>query len=152
MTSTVTEEPWDSADGVRLRAAMQAELAARYRMEDQEPEAPTAETIDVYVIARDAGGEATGCGALRFLDDGTAELKRMYVVPESRGTGVATGILRALEDRARQHGIGAIVLATGTGQPDAIRFYEREGYRRTAGFGPFAGHPMARCFTRRLDG
>ncbi|WP_434446655.1 GNAT family N-acetyltransferase [Lentzea sp. E54] len=151
MTVTVAEEPWDSADGLRLRRAMQVELAARYNMPDQETEPPTAETISVFLIARDPGGDATGCGALRLLGDGTAEIKRMYVIPEARGTGVATRILRVLEDHARQQGTGTLVLSTGVKQPDAIRFYEREGYQPIDGYGPYAGEPMARCFTLQLS-
>lgn len=150
MTTTVAEEPWDSADGVLLRDAMQAELAARYGIPDQETDKPTAETVSVFLVARDQEGGAIGCGALRLGDDGTAEIKRMYVDPEARGTGAATGVLRALEDHARQRGADTVVLSTGTEQPDAIRFYEREGYQPFDGFGPFAGHPMARFFTRRL--
>jgi putative acetyltransferase len=151
MTATITEETWDGADGVRLRDDMRAELAARYRIPDQETDAPTAETVDVFVVARDTGGAATGCGALRLLDPDTAEVKRMYVSPHARGTGVATGILRALEDHARRLGVRELVLSTGTEQPDAIRFYAREGYELTDGYGPYVGHPMARCFRLRLS-
>jgi GNAT superfamily N-acetyltransferase len=150
MTVTVAAEPWDGADGVRLRDDMRAELAARYNIPDQETEPPTAETVTVFLVARDADGVATGCGALRLLDDGTAEFKRMYVVPEARGTGVATAVLRALEEHAVQTGADTVVLSTGTKQPDAIRFYQREGYELTDGYGPYVGQPMARCFTRRL--
>ncbi|MDQ0791390.1 GNAT family N-acetyltransferase [Streptomyces sp. B3I8] len=150
MTFTLSPEPWDSADGARLRAAMEKELAARYGIPDQETDRPTAETVDVFLIARDAAGEATGCGALRLLPDGTGEVKRMYVSPDARGTGVATALLRALEDHARQRGADTVQLSTGVEQPDAIRFYDREGYRRTDGYGPYRGHPMAVCFARRL--
>ncbi len=73
----------------------------------------------------------------------------MYVSPAARGTGVATGILRTLEDHARRRGIGTAQSATGDRQPDAIRFHEREDYRRTDGHGPCTGHPMAVCFARR---
>lgn len=150
MTFTLSPEPWDSADGARLRAAMEKELAARYGIPDQETDRPTAETVDVFLIARDAAGEATGCGALRLLPDGTGEIKRMYVSPDARGTGVAAALLRALEDHARQRGADTVQLSTGVEQPDAIRFYDREGYRRTDGYGPYRGHPMAVCFARRL--
>jgi putative acetyltransferase len=150
MDVTVSNEPWEGADGIRLRAAMEAELAARYNIPDQESDKPTAGTVDVFLIARDATGTATGCGALRLLPDGTAEVKRMYVSPPARGTGVATRILRRLEDDARRLGSDTVQLATGDKQPDAIRFYEREGYRRTDGYGPYKGHPMAVCFARRL--
>lgn len=150
MTVTIMEEAWDGADGVRLRDDMRSELAARYNIPDQEVEAPTAETVSVFLVARDADGGAIACGALRVLDDGTGEVKRMYVSPHARGTGVATGVLRALEAHARQLGVDTLVLSTGTEQPDAIRFYEREGYRRTDGYGPYVGHPMARCFSIEL--
>jgi GNAT superfamily N-acetyltransferase len=151
MTVTIAEVPWASADGARLRWAMQVELAARYNMPDQEVEPPTAETISVFLIARHPGGDAVGCGALRLLEDGTAEIKRMYVTPETRGTGVATRILRALENYARLHGVESLVLSTGVKQPDAIRFYEREGYQPIDGYGPYVGEPLARCFTLRLS-
>ncbi|MET9357938.1 GNAT family N-acetyltransferase [Streptomyces sp. NPDC006617] len=150
MTPTIAEEPWEGADGDRLRGAMEAELAARYGIPDQENDKPTAENVDLFLIARDPSGHATGCGALRLLPDGTAEIKRMYVSPAVRGTGVATVILRTLEDCARRRGISTVHLTTGDKQPDAIRFYEREGYRRTDGYGPYKGHPMAVCFARRV--
>lgn len=152
MTPTIAEEPWDSADGIRLRADMEAELAARYDIPDQETEKPTAETIDVFLVARDADGKATGCGALRLMSDGMAEVKRMYVAPEARGTGVATGILRMLEAHAGRRGVHTVHLSTGTEQPDAIAFYDREGYERSEGYGPHKGHPMAVFFARRLPG
>jgi GNAT superfamily N-acetyltransferase len=150
VTPTISEEPWDSADGDRLRGAMEVELAARYGIPDQETDKPTAQDVDVFLVARDAEGRATGCGALRLLSEGTAEIKRMYVMPEVRGTGVATGILRGLEEHARRRGLDTLHLATGVEQPDAIRFYTREGYERTEGYGPYAGHPMAVCFAHRL--
>nr|WP_255310687.1 GNAT family N-acetyltransferase [Streptomyces viridosporus] len=74
----------------------------------------------------------------------------MYVVPELRGTGVATGILRTPEDHASRLGYKVLHLSTGVLQPDAIRFYEREGYARTEGYGPYVGHPLAVCFVRQL--
>jgi putative acetyltransferase len=151
VTPTIAEEPWDSTDGERLRAAMEAELAVRYNMPDQETGKPTAEDIEVFLVARDTAGNAIGCGALRLMDDGTAEIKRMYVLSEVRGTGVATSILRALEEHVRRSGLDTVQLTTGIKQPDAIRFYEREGYGRTDGYGPYIGHPMAVCFARRLD-
>ena len=150
MTVTIVEEAWNSADGARLRDDMRSELAARYNIPDQEVEAPTAETVNVFLVARDLDGVAVGCGALRVLDDGTGEVKRMYVSPPARGTGAATGILRGLQNHARQLGVDTLVLSTGTEQPDAMRFYEREGYQRTEGYGPYVGQPMARCFSIEL--
>ncbi|NHC16167.1 GNAT family N-acetyltransferase [Motilibacter deserti] len=151
MTVAITVEPWDAADGVRLRAAQRAELDARYGCDDHEPgEPPTAESVSVFLVARDATGTAVGCGGLRFLGPGSAEIKRMYVDPAARGTGVSVAILRALEEQARAAGVGRLLLETGTAQPDAIRFYEREGYGRIEQFGAYVGSEISVCYARDL--
>jgi len=151
MTWTIEERAWDDAAGEALRAAQRAELDARYGSDDHEPgAAPSAADIDVFVVAVTADGRAIGCGALRRLDAGSAEVKRMYVEPADRGAGAATAVLRELERRARGAGVTRLVLETGTRQPEAIRFYEREGYRRVPNFGPYAGAPESVCYAREL--
>jgi putative acetyltransferase len=150
-TIEITAVTWDDPDAVRLRAAQRTELDARYGTDDHEPGAmPTADTVAVFLVARDARGTAIGCGGLRLLGPGSGEVKRMYVEPAARGTGVAAALLRALEDRARDFGIGRLLLETGTGQPDAIRFYQREGYEPIDAYGPYVGEPLSRCFARDL--
>lgn len=148
---TVGAEPWNEPDGTALRLAQQAELDLRYGVGDHEPgDKPTADSVSVFLVARDASGRAVGCAGLRPLEGGEAEIKRMYVTPEVRGTGVATSILRALEGEARRHGLVRLILETGTGQPDAIRFYEREGYRSIPNFGPYIDGPLSVCYARAL--
>jgi GNAT superfamily N-acetyltransferase len=144
-------ESFDSADGTALRAAQRAELDARYGSDDHEPgAAPTGADVTFFVIARDEPGTALGCGGLRLLATGSAEIKRMYVRPVARGSGVATAILGALEAEARRLGVTTLLLETGTVQPDAIRFYEREGYTRIDNFGPYRGEPLSVCYAREL--
>ena len=148
---SIEHEPWESPDATRLRAAQRAELDARYGSDNHEPGAPpTAETVSVFLVARDGDGTAVGCGGLRLLTPGSAEIKRMYVTPPARGTGVATAILHALEDAARHAGVRALLLETGTAQPDAMRFYEREGYHRIDNFGPYRGESLSVCYSREL--
>ena len=148
---TVVAEPWESLDGVALRAAQQSELDLRYGCGDHEPGAkPTAGDSTVFLVARDARGDAVGCGGLRRLDAVSGEVKRMYVVPDRRGTGVATALLRALEEHATALGWTVLRLETGTAQPDAMRFYEREGYASIENYGPYAGEPLSRCYQRAL--
>ncbi|ADJ49361.1 GCN5-related N-acetyltransferase [Amycolatopsis mediterranei S699] len=150
-TLTITPVTWDDPDAVRLREAQRTELDARYGSDDHEPGAvPTAETVAVFLLARDAGGTAVGCGGLRLLGPGSGEIKRMYVEPAARGTGVAAALLRALEDHARRLGIPRLLLETGAWQPDAIRFYQREGYEPIEAYGPYRGEPLSRCFARDL--
>ncbi|VVJ15986.1 Histone acetyltransferase HPA2 and related acetyltransferases [Amycolatopsis camponoti] len=150
-TIAIAAVTWDDPDAVRLRAAQRTELDARYGTDDHEPGAtPTAESVAVFLVARDTEGTAVGCGGLRLLEPGSGEVKRMYVDPAARGTGVATALLRALEDHARDLGIPRLLLETGTGQPDAMRFYRREGYEPIEAYGPYAGEPLSRCFARDL--
>src|SRR3954470_2307392 len=105
-TLTIAPVTWGDPDAVRLREAQRVELDARYGTDNHEPGAlPTAETMAVFLVARDGGGPAVGGGGLRPLGPGSAEIKRMYVDPAARGSGVATALLRALEDHARELGI-----------------------------------------------
>ena len=103
----------------------------------------------VFLIAR-IEGYAVGCGALRDLQPEVSEVKRMFVLPEFRGRGVARRILEALESKARELGRTIVRLETGTGQPEAIALYKSAGYREIAGFGEYAGNPFSICFERRL--
>lgn len=70
----IAERAWDDADGVALRAAQRAELDARYGTGDHEPGTPpSAADIDLFLVAT-AAGKAVGCGALRRLDEDSAEV------------------------------------------------------------------------------
>lgn len=143
--------PFDHPDAAALRVAQRAELTERYGTPDSEPgPAPTAADTTAFLLARDVGGTAVGCGALRALGDGTGEVKRMYVVPERRRAGVAGVVLAALEAEAAHRGWTLLKLETGTEQPDAMAFYERHGYRRIPNFGHYAGSGLSVCYERAL--
>ena len=108
----------------------------------------------MVLLARDDAGTAVGCGALRLLADGAAEVKRMYVVPAARGLGVARAVLAGLEDAARERGWTTLRLETGPRQPEAVDLYLSAGYRPIDAFGGYAGEPDAAdslFFERMLD-
>lgn len=151
---TIEARPWDDPDGAELRRLQRVELDARYGTDDHEPGPPPSATdVDHFVVAVESGtGAAVGCGALRRLDDTTVEIKRMFVVPRLRGTGVAADLLRALESAAAERGWHRVRLETGTAQPDAERFYRREGYREIPLFGNYVGSALSLCFERDLRG
>lgn len=152
MTWIIEQRGWDDPAGVALRAAQRTELDLRYGTDDHEPGPPPSATdIDLFLVALDpADGHPVGCGALRRLAAESAEIKRMYVEPPGRGSGVAIALLRALESAARERGWTTLRLETGTAQPDAIRFYEREGYRRIPLFGAYTGSDLSICYERTL--
>jgi GNAT superfamily N-acetyltransferase len=74
----------------------------------------------------------------------------MFVSPASRGSGVAAAVLRALEEDARARGWTTLRLETGPAQPDAIRFYEREGYRQIPLYGAYIDSDLSVCYERGL--
>jgi putative acetyltransferase len=146
----IREVSWDHADGVALRDRQRAELDARYGRPDSEPGIlPSAADMTLFLIAYD-GDQPAGCGGLRALDDEHGEIKRMYVEPGYRGVGVSTAILRALEAAARARGWNRLVLETGVEQPDAMRFYEREGYASIPNYGHYVGSTLSRCYQKPL--
>jgi len=151
MSLVITRVEFDHPDAVELRAGQRRELDARYGRDDHEAgPVPSADDTPVFFVAyRD--GQPLGCGGLRplapeVLGEGAAEIKRMFVTAEARGTGVATALLRAIEAAAVDRGIRRLVLETGEGQPDAIRFYEREGYVPIPRFGHYIDDDISRCF------
>ncbi|MFI6577955.1 GNAT family N-acetyltransferase [Nocardiopsis sp. NPDC050513] len=142
---------WDDPDATRLRALQRTEIAERYGTPDSEPgTAPSAEDIAVFVLARDGDGAPVGCGGLRDLGDGSGEVKRMFVLPERRGTGAAPLVLAALEEWARDRGWKRLRLETGDRQPDAVRFYSRSGYEPIPRFGAYADCASSLCFEKVL--
>lgn len=151
MTWTIEARAWDDPAGAELRLQQRVELDARYGFDDHEPgPMPSEADIAVFLVAVDDSGKAIACGALRQLDETSAEVKRMYVVPASRGSGVATAILRALEKASVERGWPIVRIETGTAQPDAQRFYEREGYEKIPLFGSYVGSTLSICYERRF--
>jgi GNAT superfamily N-acetyltransferase len=146
----VRQVHWDDADSVALRAAQRAELTLRYNDPNSEPGvAPTASDMTAFFVAY-VNDQAVGCGGLRELSGTEAEIKRMFVDPGHRGTGVSTAIVQELESFGRSRGWARLVLETGDEQPDAVRFYEREGFTRIPNFGYYADSPRSLCYGKPL--
>jgi GNAT superfamily N-acetyltransferase len=96
-------------------------------------------------------GVVVAMGGWRCLDATTAEIKRMYVLPNARRRGLARGMLTELERTAADAGITEVVLNTGLEQPEAIAMYERAGYQPISGFGHYASHAGALFYGKALQ-
>lgn len=88
-----------------------------------------------------------GCGAIKSYGEKSAEVKRMFVIPEFRGKGYASALLSELEKWAAELGFERVILETGVGQKEAIRLYEKT-YRRIENYGPYADVENSVCFER----
>ena len=94
-----------------------------------------------------------GCGAVRLLDAETGELKRMYVAPAARGTGLGRRLVKALEAEARALGARRLVLETGTRQHAAIALYRATGFVPIPLYGEYLGSPATSvCLGKELAG
>ncbi|MBY4109397.1 GNAT family N-acetyltransferase [Rhodococcus fascians] len=93
--------------------------------------------------------QAVGHAALRW-NGPDLELKRMFVHPDHRGSGVSTALLQASENAARDQGLRRLILQTGDRQPDAVRLYEKSGYTRIPVFPPYELLPFSNTFEKRL--
>ncbi|MGW0545139.1 GNAT family N-acetyltransferase [Streptomyces griseoincarnatus] len=152
--------PYDHPDAAKLDAAVQAEYDIRYGDGgDATPMDPAdfRPPNGIYLIAYDALGVPVASGGWRVQDaneegnrDGDAELKRMYVVEEMRGRGLARRILAALEEDARAASRVRMVLETGTKQPEAIALYTSSGYEPCEKFGYYRFHEDSRCYAKTL--
>ena len=103
-------------------------------------------------LVAEVDGVPAACGAWRVYADGVAEIKRVYVEPAFRRRGLAQLVMRALEDSAARAGHRAVLLNTGTRQPEALALYARLGYRDVPGYGVYADSPGARFLGRELVG
>lgn len=74
------------------------------------------------------GEQVIGSGALRRLDDATAELKRMWLLEVYHGQGIGYRLIRHLIDFAHQNGYARIRLQTSPKQVRALDFYRKIGF------------------------
>lgn len=142
---------WDDPEVTALHALQRVDIDGRYGADTEPGAKPTKADISVVLLARDADGVAVGTGALRQLDETSAELKRMYTVDSVRGTGVGRALLAALEEYAVAQGWTVLRLETGPLQHEAIGMYTSAGYQPIPPFGPYVGAPQSLCFERVLD-
>jgi len=105
--------------------------------------------VGAFLIAR-LRNRPVGCGALKFQDDGSAYLKRMWIAPAARGIGLGRRLLHELERVAREAGASAVRLETNRALTEAIALYRREGYVEVEAFNdePYGDY----WFEKRLTG
>ncbi len=103
-----------------------------------------------FVVVAYENKKPLGCGAIKEYDSGTMEIKRMYVTPESRGKGIATKILSALENWATELSYRKCILETGKRQPEAIRLYRKNGYDLIPNYGQYAGVENSLCYAKEM--
>ncbi|WP_286929260.1 MULTISPECIES: GNAT family N-acetyltransferase [Aeromicrobium] len=150
MTAEIVEVDFLDPRAAALRSRMATEMAELY---GEARHGTGAEGIDpdsvlACLLVLD-GDEPVGTVSLRRLRD-LVEIKRMYLLPSTRGTGIAARLLAAIEARAAEI-TDRVVLHTGERQRAAIALYARFGYEPIEVYPPYDQVPESVCFAKRLD-
>lgn len=101
-----------------------------------------------YVLLVNEGKEAIGCGGFKKFDDTTAEIKRMFVHPDQRGKGIASLILKELENWAHELHYPNFVLETSPKLEAAVALYQKTGYKIIPNFGQYIGVENSICMKK----
>jgi len=142
------------ADAKRLIDQLSAELAAMYP-EDTAAGAGDFDPSDVagpdgrFVIAW-LGDRAVGCAALRPMEPGVVEFKRLYVEPDVRSQGISRELLKCLEQLSRELGYTRARAETGLRQPRSVSLLQSAGYQRISNYGIYIGNALSLCFEKHV--
>ncbi|MGW2489105.1 GNAT family N-acetyltransferase [Streptomyces sp. NPDC001606] len=156
MTWTIAPEPYDSPTAAALWRAYYTEVSDRWyllhegrRTDPAELEREIAAETGAH-LAPPGGqllvgrydGIPAGSAGVRLLTPDTAELTRVFVAEDRRGTGGAALLVAAAEEAARALGARRIVLDTRSDLREARALYARLGYTETAPHNaePYAEH------------
>ena len=100
---------------------------------------------DAFLVISDESGPLA-CGGLRYLEVGVCEIKRIY----AQVKGLGSEVLAGLESKAGALGYRRVVLSTRRVNANAVRFYEKQGYREISPYGKYKRTDVSICFGKDL--
>ena len=102
----------------------------------------------VFRVLTDENGTIVGCGGLYPLENGEAEIRKMYFLPSARGKGYGRRLLGELLREAKVRGYRRVVLETASQLKEAIALYRSAGFQPSADLSRCAGAAWRGCRSR----
>ncbi len=152
---TVSPVRYDAPSVQPLLLQLHVAQVQMYGFADDPADTPADDYIPpngLFLLGRDASGQAAGCGGWRLLDPRTAEIKRMYVRPDARGKSLGRQILLRLEADAQLHEVTYMQLETGVANLAALCLYRSHGYRPIEPYRPGRNPEVNRALRKTLQG
>lgn len=146
----ITRTHSDNPDFQKLTDELDNELCRIYNTRKEDFEEYNRIIGLPTVIMVYENGQPIACGCFKRFDEHAIELKRMFVLPEYRGSGIATSMVKELEDWGAELGYHYAVLETGKGQPTAISLYQKLGYKPMDHYGPAGSPDFSICMRKML--
>lgn len=107
---------------------------------------------DTQMFVARCAGKAVGCAGLQVFDDGSAEVKRMYVLPNFQGKGIGRQLLERVEEAARASKVEVLRLETTELLTEAQALYRASGFVPCQAYGPYTKNPINLYFEKFLSG
>lgn len=108
--------------------------------------------IDVlkHTVVAYYSNKPAGCGAFKEFNKNSVEIKRMFTDTSIRNKGIASAILKELENWATELNYKSCVLETGLRQVEAVEFYKKNNYKVIPNYGQYIGVENSICFEKEL--
>lgn len=103
-----------------------------------------------HVVLAYCDGLAVGCGAFKEYENNCVEIKRMFVLDNKRGNGIAGMILLELQLWAKQLGYKKCILETGDKMKEAIGLYKKHNFSIIPNYGQYKHIENSVCFEKNL--
>ena len=135
---TVAIAPWAPADRDAVVNMILAIQQGEFDLPITAAEQPDLADVDAayrtgggeFWVARGGDGQVVGTIAALAFDDNAVALRKMFVHPSQRGSGLAAELMATVLEWARRHGYRIVLLGTTAVIRGAHRFYEKHGFVR----------------------
>ena len=103
---------------------------------------------NVFIVYLDE--KPVACGCFKKYSAASVELKRMFVLPEARGFGLAQLVIKELEIEAKKQGFTVLILETLHKQKEAVSLYQKMGYSIIDKYEPYVNSEYSICMKKEI--